>query len=187
MMDELLRLAESHVATFIPDLTPDQRAHIRPLFLAYFQSTRAGVGWEWTGCYYSSLDEALGIALYKLSDSPDFLNWNWQPICSTEQTMLYANRFLAKQANPGEKARWLAHPGACHLCQAMNSKVFTIVSPGQHDCDADTQAWVGKWADITRSGFGPYRRPIKHLKPVIPLHRGCQCMWVYHVDARVRS
>ncbi len=178
----LLAMAEDQVARFIPDLTIKERDLVRTLFFDYLRRGHHGTGWTWNGCYYSSLEQTMGFTLYRATGNADFLNWNWDTIVVTERTMFYANRFLAEQIEPGQQVRWLACRTECQHCRVYEGQRFTVVEPGTPRKDPMTQVWVGKWADLSPSGPGPYSAVASCREPVVPLHEHCRCIWTHYVE-----
>ena len=123
----------------------------------------------------------------QLRDSFGDLNRDWRRIAVTE-TSINANDAYLARFTPGEKVRWLIHPGACVYCESQKNKVFTVVAPDHPRKDPYTMVWVGKFAENVgrslakrkrlESGELTDRGPDELVVPVIPAHPGCRCLYV---------
>lgn len=122
----------------------------------------------------------------QLQDAFGELNRDWRRIAVTETAINASDAYLSR-FKPGEKVKWLAHPGACRYCEDQNGTIFTVVAPDHPKKDPHTMVWVGKHAEnIGRSmakrkrlesGELVDREPHELLIPAIPSHPSCRCTY----------
>lgn len=126
-----------------------------------------------------------------LSDAFGELNRDWRRVAVTETAFNASDGYLASLL-PGEKVRWLPHPGACRYCESMRGRVFEVVPASQTHKDPETQVWVGKYlmnygraiAKRKRLADGTLadRDADELVVPAIPAHPVCRCLWTPFVE-----
>jgi len=175
-----IQVAQASAARYVRDLSESARSRMQQIIL---DAERRRVGSGETRYAPQPLQQAL-------LDHFGELNRDLRRLAVTETAINAADGFIAG-AKDGDRVRWLTHRGACEACRSMNGRVFTVVSSQARDKDADTQIWVGKLemnigrslAKRKRTEQGLQDRSEDELvKPVIPLHPGCHCLWVHHVE-----